>query len=665
MPIIPAPLTLLEDGTPYSTAFSDIYHSAAGGLAQAQHVFIAGNALPARWAEQQIFSIVETGFGTGANFLATWAAWRDDPARCARLHFVSIEKHPFTREDLHTLYRRPIFSMLAPLAKQLCEAWPILTAGLHRLEFEGGRVTLTLALGDISDLLPQLWLRADAFYLDGFTPAKNPEMWNASIFKALARLATQNATLATYTTASAVLQGLAAAGFEVHKAQGFWLKRKMLIGHFTPSWRVRRHEPPTAYAVPERHALVIGAGFAGCALTERLAARGWHVSLIEQGKTCATGASGNPVSVFHPFISRDDNIAARASRAGFLYALQRWQALSHIEKFIWRATGLIQIAPDQAAFDAMRATLEHLAYPKEMVSSVTRAEASALAGLELAQGGWYFPKGGWLNPASLCQAQLIAADTAVTRYFGKPIKQLVYRENLWHALDETGRSIVAAPVAILANANDAARLAGLRYAPTDCIRGQLSVLPTPACDASETAHAAAATTAIVPPSTNLHLPVTGHGYLAPLTSSSMLTGASYDVDDPNPTPSIESHQHNLNQLARLAPSLAGCFDPYKLVGHVAFRCVASDRMPFIGALADEATTQIHAAQFISAHLPDMPRAPGLFGAFAYGSRGLLWATLGAELIASQLDGEPMPIERSLIDALDPARFLLRSLRKQS
>jgi tRNA 5-methylaminomethyl-2-thiouridine biosynthesis bifunctional protein len=125
-------------------------------------------------------------------------------------------------------------------------------------------------------------------------------------------------------------------------------------------------------------------------------------------------------------------------------------------------------------------------------------------------------------------------------------------------------------------------------------------------------------------------------------------------------PCVESHQHNLKQLAQLAPSLADCFDPNTLAGYVAFRCVAHDRMPFIGALADE-----HAAQLSNAQLLDVLRAPGLFGAFAYGSRGLVWATLGAELIASQLDGEPMPIERSLVQALDPARFLLRALRQQN
>ncbi|BBO58943.1 bifunctional tRNA (5-methylaminomethyl-2-thiouridine)(34)-methyltransferase MnmD/FAD-dependent 5-carboxymethylaminomethyl-2-thiouridine(34) oxidoreductase MnmC [Mycoavidus sp. B2-EB] len=638
--IIPAPLTLLEDGTPYSAAFSDIYHSAAGGFTQAQRVFMAGNQLPARWAGQAIFSIVETGFGAGINFLATWAAWRDDPARCARLHFVSIEKHPFTRENLHLLQQRLINAKLAPLTRHLCAAWPILTSGLHRLEFEEGRVILTLALGDIRDLLPQLWLRADAFYLDGFAPAKNPDMWHTSIFKALARLAAPNATLATYTTAGVVRHGLIAAGFEIHKAQGFGMKREMLIGHFAPRWRVRRHEPPTAYVARERHALVIGAGFAGCALTERLAARGWHVSLIEQSKTCAAGASGNPVSVFHPFITRDDNAAARASRAGFLYALRRWQTLAPIDTFLWRAQGLIQIAANQTALDAMQATLSRLAYPAELVSSVTRAEASALAGLELAQGGWYFPRGGWLDPASLCQAQLITAGAALTPYFQHKINRLVYRENLWHALDDTGRSIVAAPVAILANANDAARLAGLHYVQTHSIRGQLTALPTP--------------------TVRLQIPITGSGYLAPLTSTSLLAGASYELDDPNPMPCVESHQHNLNQLAQLAPSLANRFDPNTLAGYVAFRCVANDRMPFIGPIADE-----HAAQRINAQSLDVPRAPGLFGAFAYGSRGLVWATLGAELIASQLDGEPMPIERSLIQVLDPARFLLRALRQKN
>ncbi len=646
----PASLTLRHDGTPYSSLFDDIYHSANGALAHAQHVFIKGNELPTRWACRPIFSILETGFGLGINFLATWAAWRSDAAHCSRLHFVSIEKHPFTQDDLRLFHTRTAHTDLAPLATQLCDAWPVLTPGIHRLEFESQRVILTLAFGDVSELLPQLRLSADAFYLDGFAPAKNQEMWSLPLCKALARVAAHGATLATYTAAEAVRRALNETGFEIHKAKGFNLKRDMLVGRFAPHWQIRQHLSQT-YSSHEKHALIIGAGLAGCALAERLAARNWQISLIERHKEAACEASGNPIGLFHPLITRDDNFAARISRAGFLYALQRWQALVDAgQPLAWEAKGLIQLAGQHKPARDMQAMLNGLDYPHNFVNFVTRHEASLLAGIKLADGGWHFAKGGWINPISLCHAQLSHANTALNKHFQRNVHQLVWRANQWYALDEAGHVIAAAPVVIIANANDATRLlgkAGWQYVATRSIRGQLTIFP------HDTA-------------TTLRIPVSGDGYLTSLDKTHLLTGASYDLDDSNQALSDASHAQNFAYLSQLAPTLATALKQHTkstmLSGRVSFRCVTSDRLPLLGALADETLVCNHADKFTDAHLANLPRAPGLFSAFGYGSRGLIWAALGAELIASQLEGEPWPIESNLTDAIDPARFLLRALR---
>lgn len=231
-PIVPAVAAFATDGTPYSPAFDDVYHSASGGLAQARHVFLAGNGLTgaaARWRGRDSFLILETGFGLGLNFLATWQAWRDDPARPRQLHFVSVEKHPFHATDLRLLHAR--WPELAPLAAQLADAWPRLVSGLHRLDFDAGRVTLTLAFGDAGVLLPRLTATADALYLDGFAPAKNPQMWSAAVVGSLAALAAPGATLASWTVLEEVMTRLAAAGFVLEKRPGFGTKRYMLAGH--------------------------------------------------------------------------------------------------------------------------------------------------------------------------------------------------------------------------------------------------------------------------------------------------------------------------------------------------------------------------------------------------------------------------------------------------
>src|SRR6185437_7762702 len=347
-PLIPAVLAFRNNGTPFSPLYDDIYHSAVGGLEQARYVFLRGNALPERWQHRRIFTVLETGFGLGINFLVTWAEWRADPSRCERLHFVSTEKHPFTVADLRSVYAATLSDpTIAALAETLASAWPMLVPGTHRLEFEGGRVVLTLVLADAVDSLPALRLRADAFYLDGFAPARNPELWTPAIFKALARLAGEGATFATYSSAGDIKRALTQCGFEYRKVDGFGWKRAMLVGHFAPRWRVRRYEPPAPHALVERHAVVIGAGLAGCAAVERLTARGWRVTSLERHASVAHDASGNPAGVFHPMISRDDSVASRVTRTGFLYALRRWAALERLGLRPLRGgEGLLQIAAD-------------------------------------------------------------------------------------------------------------------------------------------------------------------------------------------------------------------------------------------------------------------------------------------------------------------------------
>lgn len=231
--LIPARLALNSDGTPFSGEFGDVYHPADGGAGQARHVFLAGNGLPERWRGRKMFVILETGFGLGLNFLATWAEWRADPERCARLHFVSVEKHPFTAPDLATLHAP--HHEFAPLAAELRQSWPPLVAGSHRLHLDGGRVALTLLFGDALDCLRRVEASVDAFYLDGFAPGKNPVMWSHPVFRAVARLAQAGATLATWTVASSVREALAAAGFTTEKRPGFGRKREMLTGRYLSS----------------------------------------------------------------------------------------------------------------------------------------------------------------------------------------------------------------------------------------------------------------------------------------------------------------------------------------------------------------------------------------------------------------------------------------------
>jgi tRNA 5-methylaminomethyl-2-thiouridine biosynthesis bifunctional protein len=634
--VTPATPAFDAAGTPWSPAYGDVYHSADSGPGQAAHVFLGGNDLPARWAGAGVFTLVETGFGLGLNFLAAWRAWREDAARPERLHLVSIEKHPFLRDGLAELHAR--YPEFAPLAAQLRAAWPLPLPGLHRLHFEGGRVTLTLALGDVADVLPQLRLAADAFFLDGFAPERNPDMWTPAVMKALARLARPGATAATYTAARAVRDALAAAGFVPALRPGFGRKRSMLAARFTPRG-VRRDAPPTPPQWSERRAIVIGAGLAGAALCERLAARGWRIDLVERRPAPAMEASGIASGIFHPHLSRDDSILSRLTRTGSLYALGHWRALEAVgQRFSWACCGALQVAKDAKDEARMAATVRALGFPAAYVDYLPRASAQERAGVELRTGGWWFPDGGWMRPAELVAAQISAARErgAVALHTGSAVHALAHDGTRWQARAADGTAIASAPAVVLANADDAARLA-VPGAPLKRVRGQLTLLPGERVS-------------------TLRAVLAGAGHLAPAVDGTAVAGATYDFDDADPEPREAGHAGNLARLEKLVPA-AAAIDPATLAGSVGFRCVSADRLPLIGALPDAAVLAGPLGR------RTMPRAPGLYGLIALGSRGLTWAALGAEQVASMIEGEPPPLEGALLDAVDPGRFALRRLRR--
>ena len=644
--IVPATLAFDASGNPFSPQFGDVYHSADSAEGQARHVFLHGNDLPARWAGERSFTIVETGFGPGLNFLATWQAWRADPHRCLRLHFVSIERWPFVRADLATLHAR--HAEFAPRSSQLRAAWPPLVPGLHRLHFDDERVTLTLAFDEAIEAVHGLRLAADAFYLDGFAPDRNPAMWSPQLLKALARLAAPGATAATYSAAGVVRDGLVAAGFTVEKRSGFGRKRDMLAGRYAPRWPVQRPRVKTRW--PERRAIVIGAGLSGAAIASRLAVRGWRVDLVERERAPSSAASALRAGVFQPHVSRDDNLLSRFTRAGFLYALRVWAgALDASATPPWQRCGVLQLA-DGADNEARVAdTAIALAHPVEYAMYATRADASALSGRSVAIGGWWFPMAGFVRPAAIVQAQLDHAarqaggGAAPILHLDRIVASLQRDGDRWSARDAAGAEIAAAPVVVLANACDAARLVDLGGDPLRRVRGQQSYLP-------------------VPPFPAPRVVVGGDGYVLPAVDGVAIAGATYDLENDDPYPDAASHAVNLARAEHMLPGTTASVDAATLRGGVGFRCAATDRLPMVGAIVDVARSRADHAALTGAHLADVPRVRGLYGAFAFASRGLSWSALAAEALASELDADPAPLSCPLLDAIDPGRFVVKALR---
>ena len=651
-PIVPARLAREADGTLLAPDFGDIYHSRHGAIEQARHVFLAGNGMPVRWRRRERFVILETGFGLGNNFLAAWAAWRDDIERCARLHFISIEARPLPGVELAAL---PRDAALAPLAAQLAAAWPPLTCNLHRLSFEAGHVQLLLALGDVTAWLPQIDAAVDAFFLDGFAPTKNPDMWQPRLFKAMARIAAPGATAATWSAARAVREGLGAAGFAWARADGAGDKRDMTVARFAPRAPLRL--PPrrrdTVRQARDEPVVIVGGGLAGCATAWALAEQGHASVLLERGTKIAGEGSGNAAGLFHGVVHRDDGRHARFNRAAALEA-RRQVALAIAAHGVAGGTdGLLRLETPDGSVDIMRATAGKLGLPEDYVRVVTPEEASALAGVAIAAPAWFYPGGGWVEPGGLARSFLERAAGHVELRLGVEVAALRREpDGRWLLMDAAGNTLATTATVVLANAGDAMRLLGAREWPVARQRGQLSgVLATR-----------------WPVATQPRLPVAGTGYVLPLSGGRLWFGATSQEGDDSLAVRREDHSQNVARLGQLlaeAPDIS----VETLDARVSFRYSCVDRLPLIGAvplsalgpaliqgLAAAASARPEQARFA-------PRAPGLFVCTALGSRGIAWSAVAAQVLAAMVSGAPAPLEADLLDAIDPARFASRSFRR--
>jgi len=630
-PIRPAQIDF-SGAVPQAPAFGDVYHPRIGALAQARHVFLQGNGLPERWRARKRFVIVEAGFGLGNNFLATWDAWRRDPQRCERLVFVAVERHPPTRDDLR---RAHAGSPLPELAAALVASWPPLTPNLHALDFDEHRLTLLLAFGDVAAVLPRLRATADAFFLDGFAPARNPEMWQPRVLKALGRIAAPGATLATWSAAHELRDGLTAAGFEVQLGSGIGGKRDITLARFAP--RFQMHALPSAAVPTATEAVVVGAGLAGACAAEALARAGVAVTVLDRHGAPAQETSGNPGGLFHGTVNADDGPYARLFRAAALHAQRR-----HADAVARGAAGAVQglLRLDDRAEDlaGMQAMLTRLGLPADYVQALASEQASALAGVALDRPAWFYPGGGWMAPAAFV-AQALAGPGV--RFVGNAaVARLQRAGDQWQLFDHQGRQLAQAPIVVLANAASAPALlqhSGHARWPLQHTRGQVTFWSGP---------------------TTLLRPVAGDGYALPLPGG-ILCGATRETGEPDDVSLREAdHRLNIERLRRLC-AIEAPHDPARWQGRTGWRLHADDRLPIVGALPLPSWPAGMRAD--QARL--LPREQGFFVLTALGARGLTLAPLLGRLVAAQATGMPWPLEQDLVDAIDPARWRVRAARR--
>ena len=646
-----------DQGRPYSRVFDDVYFSDLSGLEETRYVFIEQNRLQERFAALPAdgrLVIGETGFGTGLNFLCAWQLFDQHAVAGARLHFVSVEKYPLTAADLQRALA--LWPQLKPFADQLLAQYVAIHQGFQRLVLDNGRVTLTLLIGDALEMLPQLDGQVDAWFLDGFAPAKNPDMWTAELFAELARLAAPDSTISTFTSTGWVRRLLNAAGFKMKRTPGIGHKWEILRGVFL-GWPAEVAAPPAAkpwFARPplrnsERRALVIGAGLAGCATAASLAARGWQVSLLERHAAIAQEASGNPQGVLYLKLSAHGTALSQLIVSGFGHTRR---VLEHLHRGVdWDGCGVLQLAFN--AKEAERQAQLAAAFPADLLHLLDQPQAAAQAGIALAHGGGFSPEGGWVHPPALCQWQAAQPNVHVLPH--NDVLALRKVDDQWQAWD--GDTLLAsAPTVVLAGAAEIKRFEQSADLPLKRIRGQITRL-------AQTAE-----------SQSLATVVCAEGYVAPARLGEHTLGASFDFTSDDLTPTTAEHLGNLQLLEEISSDLvsrlhAGELDTEQLQGRAAFRCTSPDYLPIVGPLADgQAFNQAYAALSKDARqVPDVP-CPWLDGLYVnsgHGSRGLITAPLSGELLAAWLDNEPLPLPRAVAEACHPNRFALRRLIRGS
>ncbi len=692
-----------KQGLPSSAEFDDIYFSKSDGIAESRYVFLDANNLTERWntlTDDSIFSIGETGFGTGLNFLLAWQLWAArENKNTAHLHFISVEKYPLKLGDLKKSLK--LWPELNPFSEVLIKSYPPQPMlDIHRLNFPEHNVSLTLCFGEASEYFKQLAPiskagpnveqqdygigrcspHIDAWFLDGFAPSKNPEMWNGDLFSAIKQLSNQHSSFATFTAASAVRKQLSEIGFTCRKIKGFGRKREMLIGNFseteeTHSIENSKHSaPPTHFREykhqkieaepawhlndrselpPVKHCIVVGGGLAGCHTAFALAQKNINVTLVEKEPKIAQQASGNKQGIVYAKLSPYDSPLNTFNLNALLYATHFYNT----QKLYERAgdqCGVLHLATSTTSKKQYQAFCQHFQESPQFAQWLDMTECGRISGVKSSYPALYLPQTGWLSPAEVCSHLIDHPKIHVVT--GAELSKLERCHQQWQvslsSQESGGVDHLFGDAVVMANAYAASSLSLTANLPLKRIRGQVTHMP------------------VNHRSQQLRTVLCGDGYIAPATNGHHCVGASFNLHSFDPEISSEDHQENLNKLAELSPELTrkeAATNDDSLSGKVGFRCTTPDYFPLIGPAPDieQMTTNFaFLSKKANAVIDSLGSYhPHLYVNLGHGSRGLCYTPLAAETLACLVAGHPLPISRALLKHLHPGRFLIRDLMR--
>jgi len=618
-----------DANAPRSIFFDDIYFS-GDGWAESRHVFLDGNELMTRFSDVTSFSIAELGFGTALNFLASWNLWRcTNKKDGAHLTYFSVEKYPLSKDEMQRAANN--WPELKGLADKLIDVLPCLTTGLHSISIDCD-VTLVLAFGDAEEILCDYKGSFDAWFLDGFSPSKNPAMWSKILFERMAALSKESATFSTFTVAGFVRRGLEATGFSLERRSGYGRKREMLCG------RVKKNKQPaslhrtrapwlsldkTNSLSPNAKIAILGGGIAGASLAQALKRRGYKPTIFDP-LGLAGGASGNPAGLIMPRLDLGDTAATHFFKAAYIHTIR---LLNSYDSTIFNNIGATTKAKDQDERNKHIKILQSKLLPEGWI--------------ELTNEGLFFPQAGVINPIAYCQA--LAADTPVIR--SRCHKIFRHVEN--YLLDIDGKPSEPFDGVIIANGRDAKHLIQTRTLPIYGVAGQLDWFEN-----------------TIP----IDKAITAGPYVAPAPDGGMIAGATYEkiTADQTPTSTPKASQENRDAAQALMTDLD--LHEHTSTPRTSIRCQTPDHLPVVGPIPD---WEAYGADYdelrngVQKNYPFATYQPGLWILTGLGSRGLVTAPYCAEIIASSIAGTPPITSKSVADAIHPGRFFIRALKRGS
>lgn len=567
---------------------------------------IKSNNLIDRWQNQEdpIFTIAETNFESGLNFLLSWQLWQQHAKPESQLRYIASSLHPIKLQDLKVILSA--WPEVAEQAQELIEHYPVLTPGYHHLNFNKGRVQLTLMLGEIEASFEQLLICAEP-HLETSLRSRAIDAWylkgdeSDNLLKIIAMLSKpENQTLE----------------------------------------RIRQRHTPWHTAKPininEKSAIVIGAGLAGCFTAHSLAKRGWQVRIIDELPAIASAASANQHAVIFPKLSAYRSPLTQFMLSSFLFASQTYRELFKQHK-LGQLSGCLILPHNNKETQAQKSLHDWLTNYPELGSLVSAEEASLLAGVPIKQSGLFIPRSGYLNTPELCK--VLIADERITVLNSKCIKELIYTGSHWQVAS------FESEIVIIATGNKVTEFIQTNHLPVKAIRGQIT--HTAATDKSKL----------------LQVPICGEGHVLPVQFGVHALGATYSITDLSAQVCAKDDALNIAKRHKL-PLETNWSDT--VLGHWAgIRASAPDYLPLVGPApnAEEFNKIFHKLNSNSRRwLPTAgPCHPGLFLCAGFGSRGLSTIPLCAEWLAGFINKELDCLPRSQIQALSPARFLRKEI----